>query len=48
MIRSEKEVKVRLERYIDEKKKVTAQRSWESGYLLGIIDTLRWVMGNNK
>lgn len=42
------DVSKRLERYEEEKKKMIASRSWESGYLLGIIDSLKWVLDGEK
>lgn len=42
------DVAKRLERYEEEKKRMTPQRSWESGYLIGIIDTLKWMLDGEK
>lgn len=47
-MRNEEAVKERLNRYVEEKKRIIPQRSWESGYVLGIIDTLKWLLDGDK
>ncbi len=42
------EVQKRLDRYVEEKKRVTANRSWEAGYILGWMDALKWILDENR
>lgn len=47
-MKTKQDVAERLTRYEAEKKKLISQKSWESGYLLGIIDTLKWMLDGEK
>ena len=47
-MKTKEDVEKRLERYLEEKKELIPQKTWTSGYLLGIIDTLKWVLDGEK